>query len=376
MRPSFPLAAAPVLFAIACGTPSAPSDGTSSSGDASTSAGPPASDAGGSSGGGDHGSSTAADTAMDPDDDGGSSGATDVPNDTPLPLEPCPVAGEAAIVAPAGCFVFTPADAGAVHGDLDTQHIALEPGATATGTLVVHFAASLSTPALQIASPEQNLYTAAALEGHHVLALAYRNDHVIGAPNACGNDAACYPATRETILRGVAVEGADHHVEDIEVDEGIVARLDAALALLAERRPGEGWDAFRDADGATAEDRIVWADVIATGHSQGGGHAAWLGRSFAIRRVVQLASTCDAVDDAPAPWTFADASWATAPSSDYYGFASANDQTICPMHVAVWTAMGQDPARSFDDAAGCNGGSHVGPALCDANFERWRELVR
>lgn len=291
-------------------------------------------------------------------------------------LTPCATRGTGAIVAPAGCVTFTAVEAGAdARGDNATDaEYALEPGGTAEGALVVYLNASLSSPARQIADPTENFYSAAAGAGFHVLALTYRSSLVVGA--TCSNDAACFALARQSIVLGQAAPAAPRAVANIREDEGIVPRLDAALRLLAAARPGQGWEQFLAAPTApTAAARIDWSRVIAAGHSQGGGHAAFLGKLFPLRRVVQLASTCDAVSTTPAPWTQADSTWATDPAQRYVGLAAAGD-TICPHHVAVWQAMGLAPARQHDDAELCGGAEHAGPIMCTDNFARWPTLLR
>lgn len=276
------------------------------------------------------------------------------------------------IVAPAGCFTFTPADTGAdpAGSNATEPHFALEPVvAAAQGRLLLFLNASLSHPRLQIASPTQNFYDAAATAGLHVLALSYSSQQVIGA--LCNTDA-CFADTRRSILEGVAAPDAAATVRDITEDEGVLWRLDAALRLLATERPTEGWDQFIRA-GASPRERIAWDRVTAAGHSQGGGHAAYLGKTVALDRVIQLSSTCDEVGGAPAAWT-ADGVWATAPGTRSVGFGTASDG-ICPLHAAIWAAMGLDPSRRFDDAAVCDGsGAHGGSIGCADNAARWPTL--
>ncbi len=221
-------------------------------------------------------------------------------------------------------------------------------------------------------NPTRNFYNAAAQVGLHVLALAYESSLVVGV--TCSNDGPCFELVRRSIVEGVPAPGAPPAVASIELDEGVIGRLDSALRLLATARPGLGWEQFfADPAAATPETRIDWSKLIAAGHSQGGGHAAFLGKLYPLRRVVQLSSTCDAVAGAPAPWTMADASWATSPASSYVGFATAGD-AICPDHVLVWQAMGLDPTRELDDADTCGRAAHGGSILCPDNYERWRAL--
>ncbi len=275
-------------------------------------------------------------------------------------------------------MVFTPGEAGADPSGVNAtdNHYALVPGATAKNALVLHIPSSLASPANQIKDPQFNFYNAAAQAGFHVLALSYRNNGVLGI--TCGDNDACYPSARETVITGVAVSGVAPSLSDMRQDEGIYQRTFAALVLLDAAYPNAGWGQFiGNASSANAADRVAWDKVVATGHSQGGGHAAYLGKLVALRRVVQLSSTCDAVNNAPASWTLqSNGTWATSPAQRYVGLAAPGD-TICPHHVAIWQAMGMDPTRSRDDAQTCGapGNTHGVTLGCVDNFVHWGMLL-
>ncbi|MCB9646645.1 MAG: hypothetical protein H6730_08660 [Deltaproteobacteria bacterium] len=293
-----------------------------------------------------------------------------------VPMTPCPTSGEGALLAPATCVVFTPAEAGSGPDgeNADSLQYALEPAGAARGQLLVYLNASGSSPGRQIADPTLNFYDAGASGGLHVLALAYRSDAVLGL--VCGDDGACYGAARAAVLTGAAAPGTPARLADIVEDEGVLFRLDAALRLLAARRPGRGWGRFLANSGAaTPAERIAWPRLLVAGHSQGGGHAAFLGTRYPVHRVIQLASTCDAALGAPAPWTHSDGTWATDPAARYFGLAVARD-AICSAHAAVWQVMGMDPARQDDAAAACSGGAHGGPIFCTENYPRWVQLLQ
>jgi hypothetical protein len=304
----------------------------------------------------------------------------------PKALTTCPISGPGALVAMSPCFTFTAEQAGASKaGDNATKpEYALEPSGTAKAGLVVQLNGSLGTPAGQIADPAKNIYNAAAQAGFHIIGLAYKSTTVVG--QLCNNDGPCFGATRKTLVLGVYQSGAAPVLKGILVDEGIVARLDAAIRLLAASRPTGGWDQYlSDPGAAEAQQRIAWGKIIASGHSQGGGHAAYLGQMFGLRKVVQLSSTCDHVGGVPAPWTLASETWATPPATKSVGFAAptlfTGDQptggdTTCPYHAAVWSGMGVDPSRQHDDAATCGAGANTHGASigCVANFARWSAL--
>lgn len=352
LRRALLLALVPTL-ALGCGDDATPADGgplvdaSSTAGDAATSSDDAAFDAATSS------------------DDAGLGADAAMPS-----LSECPTTGDGAIDAPAACFAFTPEEAGAAPGGVhgDDPHYALEPAGTARGLLVVYMSGSFGIPSGAVNDPDDNVYTQLAGAGFHVLSLAYRSTATVGS--MCAGLDTCFGPTREALLRGTPMEGqATTGLDDLREDEGILPRLDAALALLAAARPEAGWDAFRT-EGGSVDERIVWSNVVAAGHSQGGGHAAYIGRLFPVHRVVQLASTCDEVDGVAAAWTRSPDTFATSPADAYVGFASPLDTTVCPAHATVWEALGLDASRRFDDAVSCAGGAHAAPIVCPENLAR------
>jgi hypothetical protein len=261
----------------------------------------------------------------------------------------------------------------------------LEPSGSAKGTLVVLLNGSGSTPAELTFDPAQNLFVAAAANGNHVLAVAYRSD--VAVVTMCGNRPECYGASRSTLVNGVFAPDADGSLAGIREDEGIVPRIDQALRALAASRPHAGWDAFiTSSTAASPAGRIAWQRVIAAGHSQGGGHAAYLAKLFPLMRVVQFSSTCDAAAGVPAPWTAANSGWVASPAAVFFGFSAPTIFTDgvptggdlnCPYHLAVWQNLGMPLSRQDDNAVTCGGfNPHAAPIVCTANYPRWVALFQ
>ena len=302
-------------------------------------------------------------------------------------LRACPTSGPGAVLATGSCWMFSPASAGASAAGQNATGLsyAIEPAGTESGTLVLLLNGTGGSPGQMVFDPGRNLFNAAAESGHHVLALAYRSDLAVG--EMCGPRPECYAATRSTQLTGVFQPGADSSLADIRVDEGVIPRLDQALRALDASRPGAGWSAFIGNGAASAAaDRIAWQRIIVSGHSQGGGHAAYLGKLFPVVRVVQFSSTCDAPGGVPAPWTAAGSAWATSPADAFFGLSAPTAFTRgiptagdlnCPYHLAVWQNLGMAAAHQADDAATCAGiGPHGASIACSANYPRWVSLFR
>jgi len=309
--------------------------------------------------------------------------APPVVTDAPALARPaaCPTTGKGAVVVTGGsCVVFTPAMTGAAPQGVNAgvPSYALAPSTGAAGNLVVFMNGSGGSPAGVAVDPAKNVYTAAVAAGDHVIGLSYRSNDVIG--ELCAGDDGCFLPTRTTIVTGIYQTGAASFVSDVMPSEGIHERLARALAYLAAVDPGGGWGAFLD--GAA----VRWDKIIAGGHSQGGGHAALLGKLHPLARIVGLSSPCDSVARAAATWLHADATWQTSPAERGYGFSAATTfdsqgaptggDTLCPAHAAVWTAMGIDTTRRFDDAVVCGTSAHGASIGCPENFARLVSLFQ
>jgi hypothetical protein len=149
--------------------------------------------------------------------------------------------------------------------------------------------------------------------GYHVVSIDYENN-LITTALAHSHDPAAFGNYRDAIITGAPVS------DRIKVDpaNSILNRFQKLLGYLAAHDPKGGWDQFVKG-GQPAWDRI---DVA--GHSQGSGHAAYLGKMFDVDRVLIFSGPQDYMDDLhqPAPW-LSDKS--ATPSSRFFAFLSQND---------------------------------------------------
>jgi hypothetical protein len=311
--------------------------------------------------------------------------------DTGSALTPCPTTGTGAIVAPGTCYVITPAEAGAAAGgeNANEPSYLLGPaaGSTPRHQLLLFLNGSGGHPAQQMATPTVNIYDTAASLGYHVLALSYMSEQVIGLQ--CATNDACYFPTRQAIILGVPETGAASYVSSIGIDEGIAKRVVLTLSHLATLAPKEGWDQFLigGGGGGGPESHIDWAKLVVGGHSQGGGHAAAIGKLFSVARVVQLSSTCDATGvGVPATWTHAASGTWASPSSRYWGLAAptiftggrpTGGDTTCANHLADWMNLAMPTAQQNDAAATCGkaGDTHSESLKCADNADAWKAML-
>ena len=291
-------------------------------------------------------------------------------------LRRCATSGKGAVVGDE-CFLLTPTESGlpASGANAAVDQYALRPSTGARGKLLVFFNGSGGSPTAGTrGSATESFYATARAVGLHVFAVSYRSDDSVGS--LCKGDDACFLATRRTIMTGAFETGAAPSLMGIAAHEGAIVRVYAGLRSLAARDPAGGWGAFVDEGASKPLEKIRWSLVIASGHSQGGGHAAILGKTFALERVVALASPCDMTASGPSSWLDASKStYVTSPASAFHGLGAPGD-TTCSGYAAIWTTLGLDPSRKHADAIVCAGSlAHSAPLECVENAPAWKKML-
>lgn len=313
-----------------------------------------------------------------------SDGAVDA---TPPPVpSPCPTSDAGAFTAAgATCFAFTPIDTGepATGQNANEPHYAVRPSTGTVTSLVLFFIGSGGNPSgATRAGPDKNVYSAAVSTGKAVLAISYANDVSVG--KLCQHDDACFFPTRQSIILGGAIPDGG-----VTADETIVGRAAVALRFLAAGDPAGGWGTFLTSlDPATPPaTALAWPKIIAAGHSQGGGHAAAIGKLFPVSRVIQFSSTCDSVDGVAATWTDGTTgTWASDPTL-FFGFAAPTTFTgdaptggdvTCPYHTRNWTNLGMkaNHRNNFAETCGATGDTHGESIKCADNYATWVTLFQ
>jgi pimeloyl-ACP methyl ester carboxylesterase len=153
----------------------------------------------------------------------------------------------------------------------------------------------------------------AATKGYHVLSLDYPNN-VITTTCSNSEDSTCFDRFRAEIVLGAQVSS----LVDVDVSNSIYNRLVTALKYLSAHYPKQGWNHF------IRNGQPQWQKIIIAGHSQGAGHAAYLGKMFAVKKVILLAGPQDYLVLFHRP-----AGWQSLPSKTPYNrfvsFLHAND---------------------------------------------------
>jgi hypothetical protein len=149
--------------------------------------------------------------------------------------------------------------------------------------------------------------------GYHAISLDYENK-VVAVACAHSLDRTAFGRYREAIVTGAAVS------DKIKVTpaNSILNRFEKLLTYLVKHDPEGGWDQF------VKDGQPVWNHIIVGGHSQGSGHAAYIGKMFSVDRVLIFSGPQDYMDDLhqPAQWQ---ANPSATPPSRFFAFLAKKD---------------------------------------------------
>ncbi|HEV7351564.1 MAG TPA: hypothetical protein VGN74_00345 [Brevundimonas sp.] len=189
-----------------------------------------------------------------------------------------------------------------------------------------------------------------AEEGHHAIGLTYPNDTAVGDLCRTSSDPDCAGKVRREILTGEDLSP----LVAINRDASIVGRLEDLVRYLSQTYPAEGWGQLLLAG------QLNWSRITVAGHSQGAGHAAYLGKMRSLDRIVMFSGPSDL-----GPGNASLARWPSlpnlTPASRQYGFTHvADDLTPLALVDTNWTLLGMaafGPTASVDGATPPYGGS-------------------
>ena len=162
----------------------------------------------------------------------------------------------------------------------DLRHFVAFDAARTNGFLYVHLAGSGGLP-----ENSQQIIRFAAQRGFHAVSIAYPNWPSVGDLTAALGDPAAAGAVRAERLFGVDASP----LVNVDANNGVIHRLTRLLVYLHDAYPDEHWNAF------FGSDQPQWSRIVVGGHSQGAGHAAYLGQEFALVGALLFAGPGDAV---------------------------------------------------------------------------------
>ncbi|MBT8232696.1 MAG: T9SS type A sorting domain-containing protein, partial [Saprospiraceae bacterium] len=214
-----------------------------------------------------------------------------------------------------------------IRWEIQNHQVFINPECTPNDKLVVHLVGSFDNPASTTFFP-----TFAANQGFKAINLKYPNN--ASALGTCGSspDADCFKKYREEIIFG-RDESSEVAVDSFNC---ITFRLLKLLVYLHDLYPNENWNTF------FTNNEIDWSKVILSGHSQGGGHAAFIGKQYITDRVLMFASPNDysSFFDAPADWT---TTVSATQDSNYFAFGNIFDDVVdFGKQYQIWENMNLD----------------------------------
>jgi hypothetical protein len=211
----------------------------------------------------------------------------------------------------------------AISDWLDPHYVVIDKSVKLRNKLFVFFPGSFGK-----ASRQQLITQVAAKQGYHAINLNYPNSWTVG--NLCRKspDPDCSGNVRKEIINGKDYSP----LVDISPANSIKNRLVKLLQYLNQQYPQQGWSQYFNGD------TIKWDLIVVSGHSQGGGHAAMLGKQHQVARVVMLGAPSDysAVSGQPASWL---AALGQTPPEQYYGFVHIKDEGYDRIQKA-WELLG------------------------------------
>ncbi|HQT91937.1 MAG TPA: hypothetical protein PL001_07905, partial [Candidatus Kryptobacter bacterium] len=143
------------------------------------------------------------------------------------------------------------------------------------------------------AAGSQRMDSIFATWGYHAISIDYE-DNVIAVACAHSLDSTSFGRYRDAIVTGAPVS------DKIKVDtaNSILNRFQKLLVYLVKHDPKGGWSQF------VKNGEPAWSRIIVAGHSQGTGHAAYIGKMFRVDRVFMFSGPQDYMDNLhrPAPW--------------------------------------------------------------------------
>lgn len=168
--------------------------------------------------------------------------------------------------------------------------------------------------------------------GFHVVSIDYLNN-VITTTCSNSTDSSCFDDFRQEIIFGTPVSSN----VDVDSANSIVNRFSKLLVYLVTHDPGGGWSEF------VKDSQPRWDRIVVGGHSQGAGHAAFLGKCFDLAGVLMFSGPQDylKVYNHPAPWQYRKG---RTPSNRQFAFLHLNDPYNVRFQAADVSAVTGFPA--------------------------------
>jgi hypothetical protein len=208
-------------------------------------------------------------------------------------------------------YKILPSATNAAIASFNNEHyVYFDTRVTAKNKLFVFFPGTSAMPAFYT-----DIVKKAARLGYHAIGLMYPNNSDLYVASASSPDNNQFGLCRSEIFNGIDVTTG----VTVNADNCIKNRLVKLLQYLQQQNPSQNWQQFLN---GSAD--VNWGMCLLSGHSQGGGHAAYIGKQVSVDRVIVFSS----ID-----WNGLlnkSANWVTTagltPSGKYYTFIHSSDE--------------------------------------------------
>lgn len=164
--------------------------------------------------------------------------------------------------------------------------------------------------------------------GYYVINLSYLNA-VDGQACKSQGDPNCFLNYHEEMIFG----GTQSSLVTIKKANAIHNRILKLLQRLHKLNPSNGWDQFYE------DSELMYSKFVLAGHSQGGGHAAYLAQKFAVDRLVMFSSPNDYSDKEGQPASWLRNQFATS-LDRFYGITHKRDEAFSiTKQYSIWKDM-------------------------------------
>lgn len=157
----------------------------------------------------------------------------------------------------------------------------------------------------------------AASLGLDVISLSYPND-VATAPLGESSDPMIFDNYRDEICFGNQVS----NVVDVNAANSINSRTIKLLQYLNIEYPTQNWSQY-----LSESNTLRWEKIVVAGHSQGSGHAGYLGKKNLVDRVIMFSGPNDynTTNDEPANWLTQNGA---TPLNKHYSLLHVQDEIV------------------------------------------------
>lgn len=217
-----------------------------------------------------------------------------------------------------------------IGSESDNHVTYYDPDAIHHDRLVVYLTGSYSD------AKEDTLFAyQSAINGFHSISLSYPNSFTIGAKCSYSFDKNCFEKVRKEQFFGVNSSWKVH----IDKANSIQNRILKLLKYMDRKYPDQQWGQY------IYHGKINWSKIVVSGFSQGGGHAAYIGKVKKTERVLMFGAVADYNRwyNVSAPWLKKSG---ITPVDKYFAFTNIHDElSDFEIYLKNWEALGMGAAK-------------------------------